>query len=711
MNARQGDLPMHTLYLGAVDSRDASDEEIASAQIDPKVLPSGFRLRAHQARTIAALKFGTEPVVINSAMTGDGKSFIAQYLALEEKYRTMVFYPTNELAKDQKRAVEALKRRWDRPNPQRARVGLISAAEIDQIAHDLAEGRSNTLEQMLVQNDMVLTNPDIFHLIMQFRYRVGGAANDRLPTFVADKFSLFTFDEFHIFGAPEYCSALIAMQLIQTLRGEQRQPVRFLYLSATPPESFTRLLNSIGLSCTAIEGRYVTNATTVHDGCSRIMQPITLHLIERGDGIEAWLDANLDRIIAFFQQHPNARAAIIVNAIGTAWRIHVRIARRLRAAGIAVPEPNTGLTPPDARLVDAPLIIATSTVDVGVDFRINLLIFESMDGATHLQRLGRLGRHEKDNANAPFGVFEAYAILPAWVVDSLQRAFPESDQVIDRTAYRREVEKAYPRLQGFELYRARWGSLQAGHVLINLEAKEIRVQYKETRARLNDRLEKPFPKARMKFVRASEQSEHKLIPREAISFRGSTPFTALVKNMLSQHETIQSYNLVTLLRSGELEAMTLQSAYHQAGERRAILEKSEPLVACRLTGWLDRPRDLRILLDRDTRDWGDEKFERVIEQRGLWLDVTPDSVPELHALRRVMEKRYWVVLFVRGFKPDELRFRYRLGMQLELFPFQDVNGLVSGTAAFGRDALLLDSIIYRDPGIAQKAENDQPFFS
>ncbi|MFM9158512.1 MAG: helicase-related protein, partial [Dolichospermum sp.] len=63
------------------------------------------------------------------------------------------------------------------------------------------------------------------------------------------------------------------------------------------------------------------------------------------------------------------------------------------------------------------LIVGTSAVDVGVDFRIHLLIFEASDSATFIQRLGRLGRHPG------FNQYQAFVLLSGrtpWIKSRLE---------------------------------------------------------------------------------------------------------------------------------------------------------------------------------------------------------------------------------------------------------------------------------------------------
>jgi len=57
-----------------------------------------------------------------------------------------------------------------------------------------------------------------------------------------------------------------------------------------------------------------------------------------------------------------------------------------------------------------------------VDFQINFLVFESRDGGSFLQRLGRMGRHTgytRNGQNFDFQDYRAYALVPGWIADRL----------------------------------------------------------------------------------------------------------------------------------------------------------------------------------------------------------------------------------------------------------------------------------------------------
>ena len=138
---------------------------------------------------------------------------------------------------------------------------------------------------------------------------------------------------------------------------------------------------------------------------------------------EIWLKENSDRIIDLFIKYPGSKGAIILNSIAAVKRLVPYFAELLQPLSLTVGE-NTGLSGKEAKnqSLAADLVIGTSTIDVGVDFKINFLFFESADAGNFIQRLGRLGRHdgyEKDEEFIKFNNYIAYALVPNFLVERL----------------------------------------------------------------------------------------------------------------------------------------------------------------------------------------------------------------------------------------------------------------------------------------------------
>ncbi len=345
-------------------------------------LPPDMRLSKHQVETYLALTKGDAEVVFNTAMTGDGKSLAGQLPLLVQgkgwKYPLLAMYPTNELIEDQMAHLDSTLGRWRVD----ARYDRLNSAALDlKMQDDDYNRRGEALMSVLRNNDVILTNPDIFHYVMHQFYTWPEDAPDRYAGPLTQKFRQLTFDEFHIFDAPQVVSVLNAILFMQETAGTVRLH-KFLFLSATPKALMQEYLQRSGLKMTFIQGQY-----TSHDdgnGWRKILNPVEISF-ETQPRAEAWLDAHLgDIVLPFFLQR-HAKGAVIVNSRAAAQRIYERVKPVFERHGLKV-ELNTGWTGRTRRRAsyEADLLIGTSTVDVGVDFQINFLVFESDSAGTFL---------------------------------------------------------------------------------------------------------------------------------------------------------------------------------------------------------------------------------------------------------------------------------------------------------------------------------------
>lgn len=682
----------HLIHLKSTDSREATDDELQAADITPEQIPTGFKLMAHQVKTIRALRKGDAPIIVNQAMTGDGKSLAGQFQLFNDRsWRTFAMYPTNELANDQKRGLEARLETWIPPvwRSRGQAYAVINSSMIDDYLNqfEVKLSRAESLRE-LIHNDYVMTNPDIFHLILSFAYTNYTEARDTTLGELAKRYRLFVFDEFHLFGVAQVSSVMMALLLLRHVQN-QAKPPRFLFLSATPQKLLESMAAQVNIKVENVEGYYLHGLPDSPAGYRRILQPVTLYL--HTGSLEDWVEAHLeDVILSFFKQHqPGAKGVIIANSIATAHRVRDFLDAPCRAAGIGEVGINTGITPLNERDYNVNLLVATSTIDVGVDFRINLLIFESLDAASHTQRLGRLGRHIKSVDGYDFRHFESHALLPPWVVEGMASEYPEGS-IICRDDYKNSVTKFFQPLQTFEHYVHKWAGLQAAQVLQQLGKFNIKKQYEHVTKPLKEEYITLFGSSIRKYIALSKENQLATLDA-ATSFRGSSPFTAIQVDAQKPNSDVTAYNLITLLRSAELESIDLETLYSEAehkGQKRKTLERAKPLAAYRRHGWLAKPRTITIRLHSEL---GEEQYGRVIEQTGFQFDVV--GIPELMRLNDTLEIRPLVTLLIPYQKPETLRRILKLGTQLQLLDFK--NGSITGTAVFGRDALLMDVVLYR----------------
>lgn len=687
---------MYRLRLSAVDSRRATNEDLQSAKIDVSQIPVGedgnlWQLAVHQVETVRALRESSAPIIINEAMTGDGKTLAGWFQLLSEKWRSFAMYPTNALAYDQQQGFNELTQMWLPPNwSKEPRHRMLSAYEIDQydFGVDFKVSRKDKLEGMVVWKDYIQTNPDIFHLIMNFSYKQQGEASDFLPTFVTNRFRLFVFDEFHLFGIEQIASVMIAMLFIKQI-AKQSEPRKFLFLSATPQNQLRQLADRVGLEIAdPIKGQYMHGQAVPSDGYRRILRETNLSLYS--GNLEDWVKEHFEDIIKpfFAENRSAANGLIIANSVATAHRIYTYL--KIACEDFIKIEINTGLTPKADRKTEFDLLVATSTVDVGVDFKINFLVFESRDAASHTQRLGRLGRHEKDKFGNRFQTYEAHALLPEWVIEGVQQKFADGDAV-SREEYRLRIEEHFSSQQDFSKYVDRWAGVQAGKLLEEMRDNSIYTQYKLSREVLEQDFKALFGASVRKYFALKKAGDNEII-QSAVSFRGGSPFTALIQDPETDSKHIVSYNLMSLLRRAELQAIPQDKLLKEAerlGQNVESLQKSEPLAAYRLIEWHDDYRDIIVQLDTILSE---ENKQQVIVQNRFRIECA--GIPELYQLNEVLYDRPLVAFTIPDKDAFTVRKLLRIGFQLELFDFVDA-GDTSGAIAFGRDALLLDSVYQR----------------
>lgn len=681
-------------------------------------LPARWRLSQHQVETYRALSAsnGAE-VIFNTAMTGDGKSLAGQLPSLVQGWKLPLFgmYPTNELIRDQLRQAEKTWTFWQQPAMQLA----LDSSTLDRL---MASGdfgqRGEALLSTLRNHDVVLTNPDIFHYIMQLYYvRTGqkGDAPDKVFEPLIHKFQQFTFDEFHIFETPQVVSVINALLLIlETTRGHRR---RFLFQSATPSPLMLDYLQKAGVKVALVEGCY-THTWQAPDPTEwrQIIQGASIHFDEIS--VEQWIDEHLaDTLIPFFRdRRPAAKGAIIVNSVAQAKRLTQRLQVALQPYGITVEE-NTGLTGRNRRAdsYQADLLVGTSTIDVGVDFQINFLLFESRDAGSFLQRLGRLGRHqgyERNGQPISFeGVFHAYALLPPWII---ARLFESSDGVIaplvdgaehNRQQLTQAINDAFPLPADFRGYAKAWGGLQSARVVSALRNPTIRDNYAETMQSLTTRYEATFdlklPGYYGQLKRLKE--EQPSLFDEVIAFRGGSYFDCGLYDPQEQgSDQIKSYDLLALLPNAilrELSEADFWEAVRRTGTPAEPLSRREFLAIFQLAGFTQERSNFRIKLQHDIGDWGDQYFGVAQGLTGITIEhEIPATVPGLIALNRRLQQRAIPALLCRGFShPLEIKRRLRLPMLFPVYPFISRDQL-GGVIAFGRQALLLD-VALRHRGI------------
>lgn len=685
---------MMQLKVSPVYSRTAHSGEIAK-------LSGELFLREHQVKTYRAIQNPEVDVVFNTAMTGDGKSLAAYLPALVDNRSVLAMYPTNALIQDQE---EQIKSYWASFKRDITPGRMFSERLYELRAELQLQRQANAINYLRQQHEILLTNPDIFNLIANFEYVSERENPDWLLQTILDSYDVFLFDEFHLYDVSQVVSVLTAMLHVIEQTRQTRQRKKFVFLSATPSPLLLGCLERSGVRYEIVKGDYQSENIDGREW-TQICAPFTLHFHAVGRQTEAWVHSHYRELAAWFTDNPGSRGAIIVNSVAAAKRI-VTFLKERRDAGdfpLSVGE-NTGMSNKaerDFALRESDLLVGTSTVDVGVDFKINYLVFEALDAGSWIQRLGRLGRHrgyERDGKEVAFNNFVGHSLLPKYVVERIEGAGLLSPSEIDKATLietmrqERKERRIFSPVNDFRYYRKCWGWMHPARVINTLEHPRLRDNYASVRGQLTETYGNVFEvdiSERVKWYYAISQKMPEIVDSAVVHFRGETPFTCGILDETDGH--VKDYNLLWVLRNAETEWMDKQEFMREI-ERRGLQPHKYRYVDVylRVLKYRAEPERLRIchrdaILDRFPEDA--YRTPRVLS--GFRID---GHFQDLTKINRSLRRKKFLCL-IRKERAEELKIRLRLPPLFGIFPLIDSEGNEL-SVVFSKDALLLQSQPY-----------------
>ncbi len=414
--------------------------------------PSTSRpLYAHQVAVLDA--WGTSDTFLIITRTGTGKTLAAMLPILHGRLFAVAVYPTNELIRDQVRAVarmaeeEGLIPYVREPAGETDREGLTRAdvvlTPLDGVTleqwrkqrHRAWKGQA--LDDVLTLgkrpgtcSHIVFVNPDILFLLLAARYRSGEGGLASLQSY-----EVLVVDEFHLYQGVELAHALFMAHFARSFGSFHK----ILLLSATPPPEVRDLLVRLW-SPTAIDADVVTSRPQI--GSRVAVHDVTVTPVHQQSDTVAVLESEVRQRVAYWRELRGAKpdptflpGVVILNSVVNA----IWLEDRLRQSDLLKSEELLivrGLSHRDIRRRTGSEIaaIGTSAIEVGIDFNCACLVFEASDAPSLLQRFGRAGRHGPGEAAllAPANVHAGIAAQPAR---------------IDRSAFESKVYQWYPSAQ------------------------------------------------------------------------------------------------------------------------------------------------------------------------------------------------------------------------------------------------------------------------
>lgn len=690
-------------------------------------LPQGWSLAWHQAETWKALHDPGVDVVFNTAMTGDGKSLAAYLAVLQARWQAIGLYPTNALARDQESQVKTYIEQFRPTN--RPRVNRLSGPELEVYAENEGLRKGCAIASRSAQSEVLITNPDIFHYLHRGAYLSDQETPDKLWNRIDKDFDLFILDEFHVFAAPQIASVLNTLLLIQATNRSKK----FLFLSATPNEATLARLTAAGLRCRLIDpveqGKYRFPATPAEaaelsaSSWRQVAWPIGLTFVPlepAAKSAELWLQENRADILSRFLEQPGSRGAIILNSIAAVKRITPIFQTLFAARGLSVAE-NTGLSGSSqkATALAADLVIGTSTIDVGIDFKINILIFESSNAGDFIQRLGRLGRHSSYRQNGQrveFTGFTAYALVPNFFAERLfggDAARLRQGDVCDRVSFQALIRENYRQINDFGGYYRRWGAVQSFKLLRDLNHSLVRQQYAGSLQQFQASCEKAYGISLgavagqvAGWAREWAQLSGKKgnpIADEAASFRGTSPLQCGLYDLSEANELdrFKVYDLPGILSNLEIQMWSqkaflgaLSETAQRLGQPIAKGRFQHCLGFMQLRGYRAERLNWRFTYPNDLQPIASARKVQMIAGLQIWQ---PDN-PWVGAINQRLRQQ-GLVCYVLPKPVREVSLRLQLPMHFQLYPISDSSSVHDAIApysiALGQAALLIDTLAQR----------------
>lgn len=390
----------------------------------------GYNLTTHPYPGVKRSLYPHQAVVLDAweeqeaflllTKTGSGKTaaaalpFLLRTQNSDFQEGAVFVYPTNALIEDQERSIrqlaeaEGIKITSLTPDTVQEKYGSekvvlvrIDATRLEAFAKAYRfrkpdgswdKGRALAEILRLDRPKIVLVNPDVLYLIYTLAYRHSAESVATLQAY-----QTLIFDEFHLYGGVELAHALFLIHMARALHTFKR----VLLLSATPDAQTREWIERL-LQPYVIDTNTKTPRPT--DGQRQVAHPINMQCINRGIDVVATAGAHIlamcDKLRALRSQSTDPEyipGVVILNSVVNAieledWLV-VNGFMREEIASVR------GLVSRAARDVRGKtLVVGTSAIEVGIDFKCDYLIFEAGDAAGFMQRFGRVGRHQSGTA-------------------------------------------------------------------------------------------------------------------------------------------------------------------------------------------------------------------------------------------------------------------------------------------------------------------------
>ena len=385
-------------------------------QTDQDYLP-GFKAFEHQIESDRLIKGNESLFLFNHSPTGSGKTISWLKPALDAKMKVIAVYPTNALVIDQKKQVDQFISNYkEQYNLQDYHVQAITSdllgEEKKRYPDEIGLRKGQLLNRVIRKGRgrglILLTNPDILTLALKDAYY---EHNIREAVRSVD---MVVVDEFHLASVKQ--SDMLLFMMHEMSDDKRSRLKKFVFLSATPNRQIVERAKKVGLNVVVFDDKSTPLS------CSKGLPVLPRLKLNVKSGaiyrtyelIKEDLGYFVDLCKRQLVDGKRAKTVFILDGIYEVDEIFNVLTDALKDQEFKV-ERVDGLHPATPeKLEKFDVLVSNSSVEVGIDFKVDRLVFSGYSKSNLLQRIGRL-RHKTENE-----ICEAVCFVPNVLYDHLK---------------------------------------------------------------------------------------------------------------------------------------------------------------------------------------------------------------------------------------------------------------------------------------------------
>jgi CRISPR-associated endonuclease/helicase Cas3 len=369
----------------------------------------GMRAFSHQIESDRLIKNKKSLFLFNHSPTGSGKTISWLKPVLDSRMKVIAVYPTNALVIDQKSQVEhTIEGHYD---PRDYYVQAITADLLNEekrLYPDENGLRKGQLFNRVIRKGrgrglIILTNPDILTLALKDAYY---EHNIREAVRSVD---MIVVDEFHLASVKQTDMLLfMAHEICDDRRSRLK---KFVFLSATPNHRIVERAKKAGLDVVVLEDKSTPlSRTQGYPVLPRLRLELRPGAIYRTyELIREDLGYFIEWCLRPRKDGGRAKTVFILDGIYEVDEVFIALNDALVSKEFNI-ERVDGMHPATREVLEKfDILVSNSSVEVGIDFKVDRLVFSGYSKSKLLQRIGRLrGKPEDEICEAVCFVPEAF---------------------------------------------------------------------------------------------------------------------------------------------------------------------------------------------------------------------------------------------------------------------------------------------------------------